>query len=214
MARQGKIARLPHALREEVNRRLLNGETARELLTWLNAQKGAEETWFQHFAGSPASPQNLSEWRAGGYRDWLQKRERVENLKTLSSYAMQLAQSGGSLSEGAAAIAAGQILETLEVAASDEDADLGDLTLAVSRLRAGDIAKEKMKLSRRKETNKEKQMALEREKFETLAVEKFIEWGRRPEAQEILSSGKPKTIQVQLLREMIWGNMEKEGGKS
>jgi hypothetical protein len=35
--RNGKIARLPLALREELNRRLREGEGGRTLLAWLNA---------------------------------------------------------------------------------------------------------------------------------------------------------------------------------
>lgn len=35
-ARTGKIARLPVAIREEVNRRLLDGEPASKILPWLN----------------------------------------------------------------------------------------------------------------------------------------------------------------------------------
>ncbi len=36
--RTGKIARLPRDLREQVNRRLQDGEPAEPLLAWLNAQ--------------------------------------------------------------------------------------------------------------------------------------------------------------------------------
>lgn len=207
MARQGKIARLPHHLREKVNQRLLDGETAREILAWLNSEKDADTVWWQYFEGAPANPQNLSEWRTGGYREWLRRRHRADNLKTLSSYAMELAKSGGSISEGAAAIAAGQILETLEVAASDEDADLGELTLAVSRLRKGDLAKQKIALDKRRESNREKQMLLDREKFETLAVKKFIAWAGREEAQAILNSPDPEPVKVDHLRQLIWGDI-------
>lgn len=210
MARQGKIARLPHHLREQVNTRLLNGETAKTILTWLNAEPQADAVWWQHFEGAPANPQNLSEWRTGGYREWLRRKDRAENLKTLSSYAMDLAKSGGSISEGAAAIAAGQILEAIEVSDSDEDFDLGEATLAISRLRKGDLDKQKMALDKRKESNREKQMLLDREKFETLAVQKFIQWAGRKEAQEIINSGEPEHIIVDDLRELIWGNIEKK----
>ena len=208
MARQGKIARLPHALREQVNQRLLDGETAKELLSWLNEEDQAKEVWAQHFDGAAANPQNLSEWRTGGYGEWLRRRQRADNLKTLSSYALDLAKSGGSISEGAAAIAAGQILEALEVSASDEDFDLAEATLAVSRLRKGDLAKEKHKLDQRKESNREKQLLLDREKFETVAVEKFLVWQGSKEAQAIITSAEPKHVKVDQLRELIWGEIE------
>ena len=67
MARQGKIARLPAALKSEVNRRLFDGEGASVILPWLNNQPGAIKVWEAYFEGLPASPQNLSEWRLGGH---------------------------------------------------------------------------------------------------------------------------------------------------
>ena len=37
MTRIGKIARLPHLIRQQINRRLQNGWKARQILQWLNA---------------------------------------------------------------------------------------------------------------------------------------------------------------------------------
>ena len=37
MTRNGKIARLPAALREELNQRLLDGEQGQPLVEWLNS---------------------------------------------------------------------------------------------------------------------------------------------------------------------------------
>ncbi|MGO8696966.1 MAG: hypothetical protein ACLQVY_04515 [Limisphaerales bacterium] len=36
MTRNGKIARLPLAIRQQLNQRLQNGELAQDLLSWLN----------------------------------------------------------------------------------------------------------------------------------------------------------------------------------
>ncbi len=36
MKRNGKIARLPRAIRDELNRRMDDGQTGQELLPWLN----------------------------------------------------------------------------------------------------------------------------------------------------------------------------------
>jgi len=41
MTRTGKITRLPHDLREALNRRLHDGEPGGPLLAWLNAQPAA-----------------------------------------------------------------------------------------------------------------------------------------------------------------------------
>ncbi len=215
MARQGKIARLPHALRDEVNRRLLDGQTSRIILKWLNAKNDAVAVWEAHFEGAPANPQNLSEWRTGGYRDWLNRRQKTENLKTLASFSLELAKAGGNISDGAAAIAGGQILETLERIASgsasddpENEPDLLGLVEAVTMLRDSDTRKDNLKLNKRKESNKEKAMALNREKFEVGSIKIFMKWAATKEAQNILNSGKSKTIQMDLLRETIFGKRQ------
>lgn len=205
MARQGKIARLPHHLRQEVNVRLLNNETAKEILAWLNKQAEAVETWDSHFEGAPANPQNLSEWRLGGWKDWTRKRDKVENLKTLSAFCLDAAKAGRDISDGAAAIAAGELLQALESAATDEDADLGKLTSAISAIRSGNIAQARLDLDREKHATKREEVALSRAKFEKQTVEQFLKFAKTKEAQAILNNGKPKTVQMDLLRKLMFG---------
>lgn len=62
--RIGKIARLPRSVREEVNMLLLDGKLGREIVEWVNNS--------QKLHGAAAiTPQSLSTWRAGGFKDWL-----------------------------------------------------------------------------------------------------------------------------------------------
>src|SRR6266576_4610690 len=61
-SRTGKIARLPHALREELNQRLQDGEEGASLLDWLNALPDVRSVLSQHFADRPINPTNLYEW--------------------------------------------------------------------------------------------------------------------------------------------------------
>jgi hypothetical protein len=70
MARTRKIARLPRTVREELNRRLQNGEQAKRLVEWLNEAPEVCARLKTDFAGRPISKQNLSEWKQGGYREW------------------------------------------------------------------------------------------------------------------------------------------------
>jgi hypothetical protein len=69
-ARTGKIARLPQNLREELNRRLADGEEGNSLLAWLNALPEAQAVLAEHFGGRPITHSNLSDWRLGGWADW------------------------------------------------------------------------------------------------------------------------------------------------
>lgn len=71
-ARKGKIARLPESVRAELNRRLRDGECGVRLVDWLNGRAEVRRVLAESFGGRPVNPQNLCEWRQGGYRDWLQ----------------------------------------------------------------------------------------------------------------------------------------------
>ena len=62
MARQGKIARLPESLREQLNRRLREGQLGPQILPWLNAQPETIQTLAELFQGQPVTSQNLSDW--------------------------------------------------------------------------------------------------------------------------------------------------------
>ena len=67
----GKIARLPRNLCHELNQRLADGEPSDALLAWLNAQPEVQTVLAAHFSGNPISPQNLTNWRQGGYEETL-----------------------------------------------------------------------------------------------------------------------------------------------
>jgi len=91
-ARTGKIARLPDALREQLNQRLINGARAKDLVAWLNNIPEVKAILAEFFGGKPIREQNISEWRAGGYQDWLENSE--SRLRVLKIAAEQEALSG------------------------------------------------------------------------------------------------------------------------
>jgi hypothetical protein len=86
-ARCGKIARLPVAIRDQVNRRLENNEPAAAVLPWLNGLAETKQILAEQFNHIPISPQNLSDWRQGGFREWLLRRELVEHAESLTETA-------------------------------------------------------------------------------------------------------------------------------
>jgi hypothetical protein len=90
--RIGKIARLPKEIREQLNQRLENGELGTALIKWLNALPEVQKILAEQFASQAVRAQNLSQWRNGGYQDWLrhqhlreQTRWTTEQSKDLSS---------------------------------------------------------------------------------------------------------------------------------
>jgi hypothetical protein len=76
--RTGKIARLPKDIREQLNQRLENGEKGKALVQWLNTLPEVRKIAADQFAGYAVRAQNLSEWKKGGYIDWLNRRQLFE----------------------------------------------------------------------------------------------------------------------------------------
>jgi hypothetical protein len=78
MARNGKIARLPRNIRDQLNRRLDEGESGVRLVAWLNSLPEVQAVLDQDFEGRPINEQNLTEWRQGGYLVWARLQESWE----------------------------------------------------------------------------------------------------------------------------------------
>ena len=84
MTRTGKIARLPLLVRAQLNRRLQDGELQTKLVEWLNSLPLVQAVLQAEFAGRAVTEQNLSEWKAGGFKDWLALEESLEMIQRLS----------------------------------------------------------------------------------------------------------------------------------
>ncbi|MGD0813320.1 MAG: hypothetical protein ABSA83_06930 [Verrucomicrobiota bacterium] len=80
-ARNGKIARLSSHVREELNVRLERSQPGPSLLAWLNALPEVQGMLRRDFGGEPISEQNLSQWRRGGFQDWLTRRDFFDEVR-------------------------------------------------------------------------------------------------------------------------------------
>src|SRR5947207_11024149 len=78
ITRKGKIARLPKAVRDELNDRLLEGEPGNYLVNWLNEMKEVQAVLAENYGGRSINEQNLSEWKQGGFEDWRRHQESLE----------------------------------------------------------------------------------------------------------------------------------------
>ncbi len=88
--RNGKIARLPKAVREELNRRLDDGVQGKALVAWLNGLPEVRTVMKEVFGGRAVTEQNLSEWRQGGFLDWQRQREAVACVRLAAEEAREL----------------------------------------------------------------------------------------------------------------------------
>jgi len=98
MSRLGKIARLPRNIREELNHRLADGETGPRLVDWLNTLPDTQKSLAANFGGRPITEQNLSDWRQGGFQDWLRHDE-------ARSWVAQLVEQSDDLDSGSGPVA-------------------------------------------------------------------------------------------------------------
>ncbi len=73
--RNGKIARLPKSIRDDLGRRIENGEQGKDVVEWLNGLPAVQDVLKEHFGGRPINEQNLSEWKQGGHPEWLRQEE-------------------------------------------------------------------------------------------------------------------------------------------
>jgi hypothetical protein len=155
MTRRGKIARLPREIREQLNRRLQDGEPGNKLVTWLNSHKKVKAILRAEFNNQPINPQNLSEWNAGGYRDWLLQQQTNEFAANLEEEADQLNATASVLHTDNMAVWLATRLMTVVArlaASSTNDAArsklLGEATTAFAALRRGDHSAQRLKLAR------------------------------------------------------------------
>jgi hypothetical protein len=91
MTRNGKIARLPKSTREELNRRIDDNEEGKGLVAWLNSRPEVQAVMTAEFGGKAVTEQSLSEWKKGGFRDWLAAQERRESLRSWMEEAEEVA---------------------------------------------------------------------------------------------------------------------------
>ncbi len=84
MTRNGKIARLPLHIRDELNRLLDNGEPGVKLVEWLNSLPEVKEVMDAEFEGRPINESNVSEWKCGGFREWQERQETMSLARDMT----------------------------------------------------------------------------------------------------------------------------------
>jgi hypothetical protein len=116
ITRVGKIAQLPKSIRDDLNQRLENGKQGPELLKWLNALPETQELLAEKFEAMPINRQNLTEWRQGGYEEWLRHQQREQRVQRIVEEGASLGHIEGSsdLFENCARIAIAEWLADMD----------------------------------------------------------------------------------------------------
>jgi len=79
-------------VREELNRRLRDGTPGKMLVVWLNNHPEVKRVLAASFGGREINKVNLSQWKKGGYVEWLARRELLESSRELSVKPAELAE--------------------------------------------------------------------------------------------------------------------------
>jgi hypothetical protein len=95
MTRNGKIARLPRPIRDELNRRLDDGQQGTDLVDWLNRLPEVQRIVAESFGGRPITDGNISEWKLGGFLEWKALQESCDWARMVSSEADQVSAEAG-----------------------------------------------------------------------------------------------------------------------
>lgn len=198
----GKIGRLPVAIRNEVNRRLLDNQGGAKILTWLNAQPEVLRVLDEYFNEEPITPQNLSEWRKGGFQKWVERQRRAEELKDLSAFALEMGKAaGGSVADGTAAILGGRILTAIE----EGEGWSPEVVKTVALLRMGDHEKIKRDQAGELLKLKRKQIDLDERRFNVRTCELFVKWYNDRKVKDIIESRSSNSEKIEKLGQQIFG---------
>jgi hypothetical protein len=202
-ARKGKIASLPRPLRDEVSRRLDDGQPGSVILPWINTRPEVRRILKARWDGRDITDQNLTEWRQGGYLDWLEHQSKAEKTRALADLSFAYAKAaGGDLSEGALAAAAGRVMETME---SLEGDDLNKTLAALAKVRAMELKAKQVAQNDKVLEHREQQLALERQKFQRLTCELFIKWFDQEQARKIVEGKASKQVKMDELSKLLFG---------
>ncbi|MDB6123772.1 MAG: hypothetical protein JWQ71_2765, partial [Pedosphaera sp.] len=100
--RRGIIAGLPREIREQINQQLEEGWKYKRISAWLVTQGHAGIT-----------EKHLSVWYQGGFKDWVARRERLEEMRVRMEFAREMVKDteDNSFQEGGLQMAAMQFFE-------------------------------------------------------------------------------------------------------
>ena len=139
----------------------------------------------EEFAGRPLSEQNLSEWKAGGYHDWLARQETLAQTRELAADAAELtAATDGRLTDHLATVLAARYAAALAGWSGELTEDfrrklraLHGLCQDIVELRRGDHSGARLSLERDR-------LEREREKTDEEVVEHFKRWVKNPQVRD------------------------------
>ncbi len=178
--RNGKIAKLPRPLRDQINRALDSGQSAVSIARGLNEIPQVKVMLEAHFGGKPISQQNLSEWKAGGYRDWQLRQELILQHEEFAANIHELSQTA----EGMANALFGMLLLDYARLMKNKDGetpeDFEKKRKALSAQLQDIVKLRRCDVQARNVEVQEGRLERDREKTAEEEFQKFTEWAENP----------------------------------
>jgi len=205
MGQLGKLTRLPFLHTEELHKRILDQQPLEVIRRWVMSIPEFRQILAEYFGGREVTVQNLSDYAKGPkFLAWKQKREALDRVQANTKYAVSLAAEAGlDLGDAGDAIIISHVLESMEENPGVEN--LTALSDILAKSRSSTVKRMALKVRERELEGRARKLALDERTMEMNTVKAFVKWAQSKEAQGILSSGKPKTVQMDLLHELMFG---------
>jgi hypothetical protein len=175
-----KIARLPGAIRNELNRRLDNGERNHSILKWINSLPEVQTILAAEFEGEPINRHNLNAWKKSGFRNWqLLQAALLLTLETPGDLDQGTIEKMGANLIRSLQLRYAALAGTLPAQTDDPETDLrrlAGLCTNLSSLRRGDISAGRLDLER-------KRLAMLQKKSDEEREAEFWQWTKRADIQ-------------------------------
>jgi hypothetical protein len=79
---------------QQLNQRLADGEAGNRLVEWLNSIPAVMKVMAEQFDSRPINENNVSEWRQGGFEEWLTLQASLDETRVISENAGQVSETG------------------------------------------------------------------------------------------------------------------------
>jgi hypothetical protein len=129
--------------------------------------------------------------------------ERLDALKELSLFAGDAVRAGGSLADGAAAVAAGRLIAAID---GSDDEQLLKISSAIASLRGGDSEVKRVKLMEQKVKQNERKLAFEEKRWRMRTAEIVLAQLKDSETMRLVAQpGLDNDAKIQLLGKRLFG---------
>ena len=181
-------------------------------MTWVNTELGLK-------GANAIAPSNLSEWRSGGFAEWMDKQDEVERVKSLTEFAVRLTTSaGGSLADSAVAIAGGQLLQVLEAFDPEIQKDLIkedpknylELLGKLAGIQRAEADGKSIKQNEIKLQQADRKLALEEARFQRQTAELFLKYCEDKKAKDIAEGRASRDVKIEQLKLLMFGRAPDE----